>query len=166
MTKTTVDTRRAKRKLDRIKRSANNLRPVFQVVKKPLRADIADHFARTMGPDGAWPGRSTAAYDRLRGQRGNTYRRGRRKGRLNARGVKRFRNQLGRLKGSYRYKTATKRFEMWSRVPWATIHQSGGVAGRGVRIPARPFMWASPRFMRIYERELAAHLERAAKGAR
>ena len=36
-----------------------------------------------------------------------------------------------------------------SRVPWSGIHQDGGTAGRGSRIPARPFLWMSEEFLRL-----------------
>lgn len=35
-----------------------------------------------------------------------------------------------------------------SKVPWAGIHQYGGTAGHGAKIPARPFLWFSQKFLK------------------
>jgi len=146
----TLDDKAAMKRLEAVKRAGKDLRPVFKLMKPVLRVDVGVHFARSMAPDGAWPGRSQASWQRLRHTKGNTYRKGKRKGALNAKGLKRFRNQLGRLKGAYRFKLYSHRMEMISRVPWAGVHQHGGTVGRGSRIPKREFMWASRQSLERY----------------
>jgi phage gpG-like protein len=161
MARTRVDTRRADARFKRAAVAAGDLRPVFREMKPVLKTDVARHFAAKAGPDAPWPGRSRSGWHRIRAQAGNTYKRGKRKGALNARGQKRYSSQLGRLRGVYRWRTAKKRMEMHSKVPWSGIHQEGGTAGHGARIPARPFLWAGPVAMRTYAKLTAEHLRRS-----
>ena len=161
MPATKVDMRRADRKFKKAKLAAGDLRPVFRQMKPVLKADTARHFQQQHGPDGPWPGRSRSGWRRVRGKPGNTYKRGKRAGALNARGIKRYRLQLGRLRGVYTWKTAKQRMEMHSRVPWSGIHQDGGRAGHGAKIPARTFLWAGPVALHTYEKLAAEHVKRA-----
>lgn len=161
MPPTKFDGRRADKRYKKAKLAAGDLRPVFRQMKPVLKTDTARHFNAQQGPDGPWPGRSRGRWKKIRGKSGNTYKRGKRAGALNARGLKKYRAQLGRLRGVYTWRTAKKRMEMHSRVPWSNIHQEGGVAGRGSRIPARTFLWAGPVALRTYEKLAVEHVRKA-----
>jgi phage gpG-like protein len=161
MPATRVDMRGADRKFKKAKLAAGDLRPVFRQMKPVLKTDVARHFNNQQGPNGPWPGRSRGQWRKIRGRKGNTYKRGKRAGALNAKGIKKYRAQLGRLRGVYTWRTAKQRMEMHSRVPWSGIHQEGGVAGRGSRIPARTFLWAGPVAMYTYAKLSTEHVAKA-----
>ena len=84
-------------------------------LKKPLRLDQRDHAKKAEGPDGKWP----------------------------ARAVKRRKRLLGRLPGVVKVTSTGSSVSAVSGVKWSAIHQEGGTAGNGAKIPARPFLWAS-----------------------
>lgn len=48
---------------------------------------------------------------------------------------------LGRIAESFQLKIAGGRLEYGSTIPWAGVHNEGGTAGKGARIPARPFAY-------------------------
>lgn len=103
-----------------------DLRPAWKEARQPLRADIASHRNQQRGPDGPWPARSSSTRLRSSSKRKS-----------------RPRRMLGKLPTALTMKSDRRRVAMVSRVPWSKVHQDGGTAGRGARIPARPFLWAS-----------------------
>lgn len=96
-----------------------NLRPGFVSARGDLRADLRDHAKKQQGPDGTWPARA--------GSRRN----------------RRPRKLLGRLPGALSIRSTRDRMVARSLVDWSAIHKTGGTAGRGARIPARDWLWAS-----------------------
>jgi phage gpG-like protein len=105
-------------------------------LRKPFRADQVEHARHQEGPDGAWPKRATHAE---RAQR----HRGRRRKRASRRRL------LGRLPGAITLRYDRDSIVITSKVAWSAIHQDGGRAGHGAKIPARPFLWVSPRMEKI-----------------
>lgn len=130
-----------------IDRRANDLRPVFRVIRRDVNEELKEHFERGEGPAGDWPAWSQATTEKFlgrldsRGRRENVYNRGARAGQLNRRGMRRALNMLGRLKSAWDFQMDRTTLMATSRVPWSGVHQDGGKAGRGARVPARPFMW-------------------------
>jgi phage gpG-like protein len=84
-------------------------------LKKPLRVDQREHAKKSEGPEGRWPKRATKSRKRL----------------------------LGRLPGTVKVTSSGNSVSAVSGVKWSAVHQEGGTAGHGVKIPARPFLWIS-----------------------
>ncbi len=103
-----------------------DLRPAFAMARKPLRDDQREHAKKQEGPDGSWAPRKSATRQRAQSRRN-----------------RRPRKLLGRLPGAIAVKAERDRVIGRSLVKWSGVHQDGGVAGRGARISARPFMWPS-----------------------
>jgi len=110
---------------------APDLRPAWKLIRKPVRADLRQHARRQEGPEGSWSPMSS-----------------RTKGRARA-GRKRPRKLLGRLPGALTTKLERKRMILRSQVAWSAVHQEGGRVGRGARVPARPFLWASDKVLEL-----------------
>jgi phage gpG-like protein len=128
--------------LDAMVRAGRDLRPVWQRARKDLRDDLKQHFDEAKGPDGTWAPRAQSSIDRILrtgGRRKNVTK----KGVVKKRAARRLKNQLGRLRTAWRITYNARQIEAASIVKWAGVHQWGGTAGRGSRIPARPFAWAS-----------------------
>lgn len=106
-------------------RSAD-LRGAFNLARKPARTDQRAHAKAQEGPDGRWAPRSPLTLARA-----------------GAKARKRARRILGRLPNALALTTTRKSLKIASRVRWSLIHQEGGRAGHGSKIPARPFLWAS-----------------------
>ena len=118
-------------------RAAGDLAPAWRKAKAPARVDLRDHRARNIGPDGPWPARSPFTLQRARS-----------KARKGARqSGKRARRILGKLPTALKMDVSARALTIKSRVKWAAIHQEGGRAGRGSKIPPRPFLWASDRLL-------------------
>lgn len=101
-----------------------DLRPAWKEARKPLRADIREHRRKQEGPEGTWPARAAATKQRA-GRHG------------------RPRRLLGRLPTALTTLSDRRRVAMRSRVAWSDVHRTGGVVGRGSRLPRRDFLWAS-----------------------
>jgi phage gpG-like protein len=84
-------------------------------LRKPLRADQRDHSKKAEGPDGRWPARQQKGRRRL----------------------------LGRLPSTVKITSNQSVLSAVSGVAWSAIHQEGGIANNGAKIPARPFLWIS-----------------------
>lgn len=109
-----------------------DLRPAWKAAKKPLRADQRDHAKRREGPGGAWPARSPLTQARRSTGSGKR---------------KRARKLLGKLPSALTAKHTRTSVSVMSRSKWSAVHQEGGTAGNGARIPARPFLWASDKLL-------------------
>ena len=101
-----------------------DLKGAFNLARKPARQDIRAHAKAAAGPDGSWPARSPLT----------SVRKGKRK---------RARKLLGKLPAAIMTTTTRRSLILTSRAKWSGIHQDGGTAEHGARIPARPFLWAS-----------------------
>lgn len=106
----------------------------FGELRRPAREEVREHRDAKRGPAATWPPRATST--RARAQRGGRPRR--RKGA--SRGL------LGRLPAMYQAKAQRDGLLMTHRVPWSSIHDEGGVAGHGARIPRRRFAFLTAKF--------------------
>lgn len=104
---------------------ALDLRPAWKEARKPVRADQRAHAKAQEGPGGAWQARSSSTKSRAGGRR------------------TRARRLLGRLPSAIGVGYDRRKLTVRSLVRWSAIHQEGGTAGHGARIPARPFLWVS-----------------------
>ena len=126
----TLDSRDLERALDDIARRASHARPLFQELISPARKDQKDHKRQRSGPDRPWAAHAPATT--LRRSRGRKRRRV---------------NILGRLPSLIKAKADRDGITLTSKVKWSGIHQEGGTAGRGSRIPKRSFLWWSEAFL-------------------
>lgn len=110
----TVDLRQVEAGLDAMG-NPQVVAKALRAVRKPLRDDQRDHAKRNEGPGGKWPARTLKSRKRL----------------------------LGRLPTAVKVTSTSTSVSAVSSVPWSSVHQEGGIVGRGARIPARPFLWAS-----------------------
>lgn len=114
----------------------NVLAPAFRALKAPLRLDQREHSNAQAGPEGGWAARASSTLAR------HKY-----KPRLP-------RKLLGRLPRAVKYLASGRGLTGESMVGWSAIHQEGGVAGHGSRIPARPFLWISDKMLGIAVEQL------------
>ena len=149
----------------RMIKAGANLKPVFQRKRKEFRADQKDHFKQQRASDGStWPKNSEATREK-RLSRGGRAAKFTKKGRLRKPVARRLNKVLSaRLISGTKFK-ATKR-EMVLRslrhaLGWATVHQHGGVVGRGSRLPQREFLWVSDPFLRKFVEAAQLHLRGA-----
>lgn len=124
-----------------MEKRGHSLGPAFERLKKPLRDDQQNHARGQEGPESKWPARkSTRVGKTKRGKR------------------KKVRKLLGRLPKAVKYAVSVDSVAAISRVDWSAIHQEGGTAGRGARIPARPFLWLSNELLRVADETIAEHI--------
>lgn len=124
----------------------------FREVGAHARQDQALHDAKHEGPDGPWPAlhpSTVARYAKMAKAK---------------RGKARARKLLGRLPRALKTVITGSSIRIVSRVKWAFVHQAGGRAGRGARIPRRQFLWISDRLMQRSSRVFQQHLLKAWKG--
>jgi phage gpG-like protein len=136
--------------LDQIQRAGADLRPIWRLARRRIVDDVKSHFAEGQGPEAGWPYLAPSTIHRRLQARGMTYRRGRRKGTPTMKAIGRGGRLtegrlLGRLKNAWEFEITPREFVMRSMVPWADVHQTGGIGRNGARIPARPFAWVSDR---------------------
>ncbi len=125
-----------------------DLRKAWQEAKKPLRSDQKDHAKRQEGPSGAWVGRSPLTAKRSGGA---VY--------TPTRKTRRARKLLGRLPTALTSKATRSSVTVISRAKWSGVHQEGGTAGYGAKIPARPFLWASQAALEAISYVISRHLK-------
>lgn len=124
--KITTDFRDVESRLAAMARTTNRLAPAFRELRKPMRDDQREHQRQQEGPDGKWKPRAPSTMAAIR----------RRKRR-------RLPRLLGRIPAAIKVKSDGKSVTAQPAVWWFAIHQHGGRAGRGAKIPARPFLWVS-----------------------
>lgn len=144
-----VDLTHVDRGWDAVTAAARNLEPAYKALRKPLRADQREHAKAKAGPDGAWPAKSPITIAREKRRRRKSGKRGR------------VRKLLGRLPTVVKLLADRRRVAAVSGVRWSAVHQDGGRVGRGSRIPARPFLWASPAMLATARKVLAEHVTSA-----
>ena len=72
---------------------------------------------------------------------------------------------LGQIANSFSIDFDKSNWEMFSRIPWAGVHNEGGTAGHGARIPARVFLeWTPERIEKFVEMANEYLASRAEKG--
>ena len=125
-----------------------DFRSIFASLRRPLGRDITDHRDAQRGPRGPWPALAAATRARYARQ-----------------GKRRNRRMLGRLPSARRSVVRSDSLSSISRVKWSWVHQAGGRAGRGSRIPQRQFMWMSNSFLRYAGDRFSVALVRRFLGA-
>ncbi|MGL5361487.1 MAG: phage virion morphogenesis protein [Bosea sp. (in: a-proteobacteria)] len=131
-----VDLSDVERGLSALYERGQSARGALDYLRRPARRDQIDHGRKQSGPDGRWP-------RRVRGR-----------GRPNRRRL------LGRLTSATFTKVSRSALTLESRVKWSQIHQQGGKAGRGARIPERRFLWWSNELLTEAQRQIAIALGR------
>lgn len=112
----------------KMRERGKHLTRVMREIKPDMRADQRDHAKARSGPESKWAPRAKSTIERF--GRSKTGRR------LSPR-------PLGKLLSAITYTAGRSGVVAESRVSWSGIHQWGGTAGRGAKIPARPFLWLS-----------------------
>lgn len=125
----TLDIGDVEKGLDAMQRRSKALGPAFQALKKPMREDQKEHRKTKTGPSGSWAPRSAATLAAHHGKR------------------KLARTLLGKLPTAVSYKATAHGVTGESKVKWSAVHQEGGSAGHGAKIPARPFLWISDKLL-------------------
>jgi phage gpG-like protein len=135
-----------------MERRAKKFAPAFKALRKPLREDQREHARDESGPDGKWPARSPKTIERLRARpRGRTPKGRRRRAR-------KLRKLLGRLPSQLRMRFNGTGVWAISRVKWAQAHRDGATVARGSRLPARDFLWLSPKMIDVATETLVQHV--------
>jgi phage gpG-like protein len=158
-----VDVRRVVSGLGRMSKAAKDLSKPFREFRPLLRQDLTQHYSTHTQPVGLWPpwapsylakimAKPRTVLKRVRSPRRPLYM----PGGFTVRGARRVQAMLGRLDGLNEWSISRVMLQVLSIVPWAGIHQWGGIAGRGARIPQRMYLWISERRME----ELAVILQR------
>jgi phage gpG-like protein len=132
---------------------AGKSRAGLQALKAPIKQDQKEHAQAQEGPEGKWKPRSPASVARAKLGRG-------------AGSKRRMRGPNRKLLASLprrtiQVKVQARRIIVLSKVPWAGVHQHGGTAGRGAKIPARPFLWFSQQFLEQAQAMLIARVAKA-----
>lgn len=153
-----------------------NLRPVMEEIGQRYERRVLENFERESAPDGTkWPRlSSTTLMMQLSAKRGFGKRGG-----LTKRGRDYLQNKSllvlsGRMRSRIHYQAAAQSVRIGvAGIPYAAIHQFGGLAGRGrkVKIPARPYlamnrgsgMELAPRDRSMVVEILRAHLDQAVR---
>jgi len=141
--KTRIDLRDVRRGLRGLRRAASDLRPAWRELRTPFRKEQREHFRDQEGPDGKWPALQSESKSRnLRRARRTATKRGRPMPRRASR------KMLGKLR-SFAIMASRRRLRAISKIPFSGIHQEGGRAGHGARIPRRTHLWVSDQFERV-----------------
>lgn len=136
-TATKVDLSSVERGLDALYARGRDVRPALAGLRKPARRDQVEHGRAQSGPDGRWVRRDRSKKSRRR------------------------RRLLGRLPSATFTRVTRASLVVQSRAKWSQIHQQGGRAGNGARIPARRFLWWSDAILEEAQKQIVAALERA-----
>lgn len=155
-----VDLSDVLRGLDLMRARGADLRAVFRDVKEWLKPEIAEHFDAAEGPEGPWAPRAASTIARARQNRGFTRRAGKRRGQMTKRGERWAGRQLGRFRAvnAYRISVTRQSLTMQAKGAWAGIHQYGGVANHGAKIPARPFLWVGEILLDRFANRIVEHV--------
>lgn len=123
-----------------------NLKPAFAEIGEEIAGTVREGFSASQSPWGArWKSiGQSAIMGRLAHRKDSFGKRGKitAKGRGYLTGGVQPLLDTGRLRNSITYRASGSGVEIGTTVPYAAIHQFGGMAGRRRRanIPARPFM--------------------------
>lgn len=148
-------------KLAKAMRAAGDLTPAWRKSRGPLRKDQREHAQSTQGPSGAW---SPLARSTLERRLSNAATKKRQSGksvkrrRSHSRRTLKQRRVLGRLPSLIDVKITPTSIIASSKVKWAGAHARGETVGRGVRLPTREFLWASPELVGNVCKILRDHL--------
>lgn len=131
-------------------------RKVFNDLKGPMRFDQRHHWRKDEAPDGHWPPLAASTQERRSRPRG----RGK-----NGKNRSWPTKLLGRFPTSLQILASKKSLIARSRIKkFDYIHQAGGVAGHGARIPRRQYLWISEFLLKQTRDFFNKALARAAGG--
>lgn len=112
-----------------------DMKETFLELRGPARFDQRHHWRKDEAPDGHWPGLARSTLERRKRPRG------RGKDGRNRSWPKKL---LGRFPNALQSIASSKSLIVRSRVKrFSMIHQEGGRAGHGARIPRRQYLWIS-----------------------
>ncbi len=134
-------------------RAARNSSRIMGKLRRIQRVELDKFAKKEASPEGRWRRRASRSSSRAarRGARvirGRTRQASKRRG---ARTAVRFSGGsriLGMLPSTVRTRRRQNELVSRSPVPWSGVHDVGGRVGRGSRIPARPFVFITPRTLR------------------
>ena len=131
-----------------IKRRTRNLKKPFSRLSLPMKSDQKANFARREGPEGKWPPLAAET----RGRKGHKKSRGKTAGRTKTGKRRKRAATLGLLKQAFviqfgKQHLIAKSTARFANGTTAAIHQDGGIAGHGAKIPARTHLYMSAQFV-------------------
>lgn len=133
-----------------------NIRKTFNDLKGPATFDQRHHWNKVEAPWGRWPGLAPSTLER------RTRKRGRDKKGRNRSWPTRL---LGKFPTALKKTASTRSLVVESRVKrFSMIHQTGGRAGHGARIPSRQYLWISAWLLQQAEKAFIKALQKAAHG--
>ncbi|HEX6022552.1 MAG TPA: hypothetical protein VFZ00_11195 [Solirubrobacter sp.] len=136
--------------------SRPDIKKTFNGLKGTAVFDQRHHWNKIEAPWGQWPGLAASTLER------RTRRRGRDKKGRNRSWPTRL---LGRFPTAVKSVASGKSLVVESRVNrFSMIHQKGGVAGHGARIPSRQYLWISPWLLQQVAKAFAKAMQKAANG--
>lgn len=133
-----------------------DVKKTFNNLKGPAVFDQRHHWRKDEAPWGHWPGLAASTLER------RTRKRGRDKKGRNRSWPKKL---LGRFPTAVKSIASAKSLIVESRVKrFSMIHQQGGIAGHGARIPSRQYMWISDWLLQQAEKAFVKALQQTASG--
>lgn len=145
-----VDIRGSLGMLKRI--AALDIRQTFKRLVPSAQYDQERHDRALEGPDGKWPALAASTLERRSRPRGRD-----RKGKNRSWPTK----LLGRMPKAIRSVPTNRSLTVLSRIArFSMVHQAGGRAGHGARIPRRQYLWISPWLLRRAAEEFQRALNR------
>lgn len=145
-----VDIRTILGAFDRIRRM--DVRKVLSDLRGPTRFDQHHHYRKEEAPGGNWRPLAASTVERRRRKRGYNFKTGK--------NMSWPTKLLGRFPTALKSIVRTRELIVRSRVKrFSMIHQEGGIAGYGARIPSRQYLWISPwliqQVRKYFEKQLA-----------
>jgi len=142
------DTTSLDKATDRTMRNSRDMRAVWKVVRKPFRQRQAVHVEKQESSTGSkWPGLAPSTRDK-RLRKGGRHRNYTKKGKIRKPAQRRLNKVLSkRFASALQSKSTPSELRLTSRIrsrkgkPYSMVHQKGGYAGMGGRIPAREFLY-------------------------
>lgn len=133
-----------------------DIRKTFRDLKGPAVFDQRHHWRKDEAPWGHWPGLAASTLERRTRKRGRD-----KKGRNRSWPTK----LLGRFPTAVKSTASARSLVVESRVKrFSMIHQRGGTAGHGAKIPSRQYLWISQWLLQQSQKAFIKALQRAANG--
>lgn len=158
----TIDDQAAQQLFAELVRRGTNLAPLMQDLGEYLTETTKQRFQASTAPDGSkWEPNTQATYlAYLAAFKGSFGKTGKitKGGAGRASGKKPLIGETRRLSSEIYYQADAKSVEIGSGLVYSAIHQFGGSAGRGVKIPARPYLGLSADDQGFVVEQAAAYL--------
>lgn len=134
-----IDASGAHRRLGELLDQLGDLEPVFADFGEYMVNEIQERFDDESGPDGTgWADLKPATWRRKK--------------------IPKILTETRRLRDSIIYKAEPRKLRIGTNVIYGAIHQLGGTAGRGAKIPARPYLGVSSKNLEELEASLEDYL--------